>query len=393
MLLSVLLLAGCGSPKEPQGIYYPALSHAFLKQSLGLSSFHTGCYSEDAFRLYYNGEVYTRSHFYQEYIKNDLPLNALLGEELCAVYGNEKIHWADNEEDLAACTHTGTLYRVPGYEESFRLCLYFEEPARVDMGQGPIYYLYVFDRTNNITLHTGKDYYTGLFHFPANASLDDLDKKDEEVGAFVTALLAAEFIDPADEDLPVFDFSADKTYYFSFTDSLGLRNSVAIYGDGYVVDNEDHNFILKLDPGLCRAIIDKFHKPEWPGAYKYVTYTYNKETDIRTEYNYELGVTEAGSQLVFDLCVTRTDAPVNPSGTPIDTTVIVGPAASFSVSKNEADGKHMLSFVSQPFPDDRPDLITYIELKKGLQDDIISLRYADSEEELAKQEFFTLKKQ
>ena len=35
---------------------------------------------------------------------------------------------------------------------------------------------------------------------------------------------------------------------------------------------------------------------------------------------------------------------------------------------------------------------SYIELKKGLQDDIISLRYANSEEELEKQEFITLKK-
>jgi len=393
MLLFILLFAGCGSKTKPQGIYYPALSHSFLQQNLGLSSFSSGCYSEESFRLYYNGEVYTRSHFYQEYSKSDLPLHTLLGEELCTVYGNEKIHWADNKEDLAACTHTGTLYRIPGYEEDFRVCLYYEELPRVDMGRGPLYHLYVFERTNNITLHTGKDYYSDLYHFPTEAALDNLDMEDAEVKAFVNALLAAEFIDPSDEDLPDFDFSTDKTYYFSFTDTFGLGNAVAIYEDGYVVDEEDYNFVLKLDPTVCKAVIDKFHKPEWPGEYKYVTYSYDKETDIRAEYKYELGVTETDSQLVFDLCVTRTDLPVNISGTPVDACVIIGPAVSFSISKEDAWQQHTISFVSQKIPDAAPELVEYIELKKGLQDDIISLRYAASEEELAKQEFITLKKQ
>ena len=223
--------------------------------------------------------------------------------------------------------------------------------------------------------------------------MDNLDMEAVEVKSFVEALLAAEFIEPADEDLPDFDFNTDKTFYFSFTDTLGLSNSVAIYEDGYVVDNEDYNFVLKLDPVICQKIIDKFHKPEWPGEYKYVTYTYNKETGIRTEYSYELHVTETESQLVFDLCVTRTEIPVNPSGIPIDTAVTNGPVASFSISKEEASQQHTISFVSQKFPDTAPELIEHIELKKGLQDDIISLRYANSKEELIKQEFITLKKQ
>ena len=389
LLLSVLLFAGCGSKTVAPGVYYPPLSHSFLKQNLS----PTACYSEDAFRLYYHGEVYTLTHSYQEYSKKDLPIDTLLGEELCTVYGNRTIHWSDTEEELAACTHTGTLYRMPGYEEDFRVCLYFEEPARVDMGRGPVYHLYVFDRTNHVALHTGKDYYTGLYHFPTEAPLDNLPMDDPAVASFVDALLAAEFIDPNDEDLPDFEFSMDKTYYFQFIDSLGLKNSVAIYEDGYVVDTEDYNFVLKLDPSLCQAFIDKFHKPEWPGEYKYVTYTYNKETDIRTEYSYELHVTETESQLVFDLCVTRTEIPVNPSGIPIDTAVTNGPVASFSISKEEASQQHTISFVSQKFPDTAPELIEHIELKKGLQDDIISLRYANSKEELVKQEFITLKKQ
>lgn len=393
ILLSVLFLTGCSGSTDSQGIYYPALSHSFLKTNLSPASMVTGCYSSDAFKLYYNGEVYTRSHSYQEYSKNDLPLDVLIGKELGTVYGNDKLYWADNKEDLAECTHSGTLYQVTGYAEDFRVCLYFEEPARVDMGRGPLYHLYVFDRTNNITLNTGKDYYTNFYHFPTDASLDNLNMEDSEVATFVDALLTANFIDPSDESLPDFNFNSDTTYYFQFTDSLGLSNSVAIYEDGYVVDPEDYNFILKLDPVLCQSVIDQLHQPEWPGEYKYVTYSYDKDHGIRTEYKYQLVITESDTHLNFDLCVTRTDTPLNISGTPIDVPVMTGPVANFSVSKEDTAQKHTITFVSQRFPDTAPELIEYIELKKELQGDIISLRYAASEEELTEEEFVILYKQ
>ena len=393
MLLSILFLTGCNRSADSRGIYYPALSHSFLKQNLAPAGVVACSYSSDAFKLYYNGEVYTLSHFYQEYSKNNLPLETMLGKELCTVYGNQKIHWADNKEDLASCTHTGILYQVPGYREDFRVCLYFEEPANVDLNRGPMYHLYVLDRTNNITLYRGKDYYTGLYRFPTDASINGLPMENPTIAAFTDALLVAEFIDPATEDLPSFDFNTDKTYHFQFTDSLGLSNSVAIFEDGYVVDNEDHNFILKLDPSLCRSVIDLFHQPEWPGEYKYVTYTYDKEQDIRTEYKYELTVTESDTHVTFDLYVTRTEVPVNSSGTLIDIPVTTGPVVNFSITKEEAAQKHSISIASQRFPDTAPELMEYIELKKGLQEDIISLRYANSEEELAEKEFVSLYKQ
>lgn len=391
-LLLFLFLSGCGSSK-PQGIYYPALSHNFLMQSLASSPDVSACRSISASRLYYNGEVYTYSQGYREYSKSDLPLDTLSGTELCTVYGNDGFYWSDVKEALAACTHTGTLCRAIGYEDTFRVCLYFEEPARVDLGHGQVYHLYIFDRTNNITLHTGKDYYTELFCFPTDASLNNLDMQDAEIASFMEALLAAEFIDPSEESLPEFDFNRDTTYFFSYTDSLGLTNSVAIYEDGYVVDKKDHLFILKLEPSVCRAVIDKIHQPEWPGEYKYVTYSYDKDRDIRTEYNYELKVSETDTHFNFDLCVTQTDVHLNTNSIPIDNPVIIGPQEHLSIPKAETNEKHVLSFVSQKFPDTAPELITYIELKKGLQEDIISLRYAASEEELKLQEFIVLNKQ
>ena len=394
----LLVLAGCDISPESEGIYYPALSHTFISNTLKPRGTSGGFYIADDRNIYsayllYDESIYSLVTKQVEYSKNNLPLNNLLGQELCTVYGNEAAYWSVTKELLADHTHTGTLYRVTGYDEAFRVCLYFEEPAKVDEGHGPTYHLYVFERTNNITLHTGKDYYTDLYHFPTDASLNNLNMEDTDVKAFVDALLAAEFIDPADESLPVFDFSTDKTYYFQFTDSVGLRNSVAIFENGYVVDEEDHNFILKLDPVLCQSVINQLHQPEWPGEYKYVTYSYDKERNIRTEYKYQLNVTESDTELVFDLCVTRTDVPVNSSGIPIDTSVTIGPVTSFSISKEEASQQHTISFVSQKYPETAPELIEYIELKKGLQDDIISLRYSSSKEELELLDFITLKKQ
>ena len=104
-------------------------------------------------------------------------------------------------------------------------------------------------------------------------------------------------------------------------------------------------------------------------------------------------ITESDTELIFDLCVTRTDVPLDSSGILIDTSVTTGPVISFSISKEEASQQHTISFVSQKFPDIAPDLVEHIELKKGLQDDIISLRYANSKEELELQDFITLKKQ
>lgn len=399
LLLLILLLTGCGTATEPQGIYYPPLSHTFLSNTLlprGPSGgfYRTSCYV-DSSSLYYNESVYTRITKYMEYSKNDLPLEELLGEELCTIYGNQARYWSVTEEKLAECTITGTLYQLNGYDEKFRVCLYFEEPANVSAGQGATYYLYIFERTNNITLYTGKDYYTDLFHFPEDTTLNNLDMEDTEVSAFIDALLEAEFIDPYAEGLPSFDYmTMEDVYYLSFKDSLGIINAIEIYENGYVVDKEDHNFILRLDPTLCQSIIDKIHEPEWAGNYFYNTYTYdNNRSSIRTKHTYRLDITETDTHLTFNLHVQRTDEPLDTASTPIDISPVVGPAATISVSKEEIGHKHIISLVSQPFPETAPELITYIELKKGTEENVIYLRYANSEEELLEENYLTLNKQ
>lgn len=388
LLLLVLLLTGCGASAKPQGIYYPALSSRFLGESLIPNKHTIVCYADVSY-LYYNENLYTRAYKYMEYNKNDLPLSELLGDELCTVYGNQTLYWSDTAEKLAEFTATGTLYQLNTYDEDFRVCLYFEEPANVNVGLGATYYLYVFERTNNITLHTGEDYYTDLFRIPEEISFLNLDTNDEEVKTFLTDLLKAELIDPESEHLP--DFSADDGYPVNFTDSLGLTDTFLVYEDGYVVDMEDYRFITQLDPALCKSIIDKIHAPEWAGSYLYNTYTFDNTRNIRTQYYYQLDITETDTELTFDLLVEERHVPLAEGA--IDVTIYGGPSFTATLSKEELGQKHSLSFSVQPHPESVPEYIVYVELKKGTGEDVLYLRYADSEEALEKEKYVVLNRQ
>ncbi len=379
----VLLLSGCG--ENAQGIYYPARSSRFLGNMLNAGS---ACYADVSY-LQYHDRLYTRTQKYMEFSKNALPLDKLSGKELCTIYGNKTLYWSEDKEQLAEVTTTGTLYQITAYDEAFRVCLYFEQPANVSAGMGPIYSLYIFECTNDIQLHTGEDYYSGLYHFPENASFDDLSPEDPEVSAFVDALLEAEFIDPAQEELPVFDFNRDNTYYLSFTDSLGLTGSFAIYEDGYVVDPADHNFILKLDPALCTAVMDKLPSSEWPGKYLYNTYDF--DGSVRTQQYYQLDITETDTHLTFDLLVKETRVPLIEDS--LDSLIAIGPAGSITLAKSELESNRIISFVLQPQPFDAPEITAFVELKKGLQDDMIYLRYGNSKEDTAQKDYIILNKQ
>lgn len=200
LFLFALLLTGCGAADEPEGIYYPALSSRFLGESLIPNEYTNACYADVSY-LSYNENLYTRAYKYMEYRNADLPLTELLGDELCTVYGNWTFYWSDTMEKLAESTDTGTLYPLNTYDEDFRVCLYFEQPANISAGLGPTYYLYVFERTNNITLHTGEDYYTNLFGLPEDISFLNLDTGNQEATTFINALLGAELIDPESEHL------------------------------------------------------------------------------------------------------------------------------------------------------------------------------------------------
>lgn len=390
--LSALLLAGCGTA-QPEGIYYPASSHVFIGNTLQRNKYSSACYSDTASSLYYDDSIYTSVRQYMEYSKSDLPLPDLLGEELAPVYGNQGqywSYWSVTEEKLAECTTNGTLYQLKGYDEDFRVCLYYEVAANPDAGHGPLYCLSILERTNHLTLYNGEDYFTSLFHFPTEATLNDLSIDDPEVSAFVDALLQAELISPDTPELPDFD-KEENFYYVSFTDSLGLTNAFQVYEDGYVVDKEDHNFIFRLDPALCTAIIDKIHTPEWTGTYLHNTYTYDET--YRTQHYYRMDITETDTHMTFDLEVKENSVRLRQEGTPIDTPSVTGPVSTITFSKEELGQKHTLTFSMPAIKDGPPELLIYVELVKGTEDDMISMRYALTEEELAQKEYIILKRQ
>lgn len=392
LFLSFLLFAGCGTAAQPKGIYYPASSHVFIGNTLLRNKYSSACYGDTSSKLYYDESIYSSVRQYTEYSKSDLPLTDLLGEELGTVYGNQGqywSYWSVAKEKLAECTASGTLYQLKGYDEDFRICLYFEEAANPDAGHGPRYYLYILERTNNLTLYNGEDYFTDLYHFPSEASLNNLSLKDPEVSAFVDALLQAELIDPNTDGLP--DFSQEEGYYASFTDSLGLTNAFQIYENGYVVDEEDYNFIFPLDPELCTTIIDKIHAPEWAGTYLHNTYTYDE--NYRTQHYYRMNITETDTHITFDLKVKETSARLKQEGTPIDTPAVTGPVSTITLPKEELGQKHTLTFTMPGIKDGPPELLIYVELKKGTEEDVVYFRYAAVEEELAQKDYIILNRQ
>ncbi len=374
LLLSLLGLTGCS--KEPQGIYYPALSGDFLEEPLTDTDVSNAELTHTSY-LYYNERLYTCSQKQVEFSKKNIPLEQMLGDELCTVYSNRKLYWTDTIEKLDEVTTTATLYGIKTYDENFRVCIYFEEPANVSAHVGPTYHLYIFECTNDITLQTGRDYYDKLYHLGTDASFDSLNLEDNAVSTFVDVLLNADFIDPEQADLPDFDFNRDNTYYLSFTDSLGLTGSFAVYEDGYVVDPADHNFILKLNPAFTTVVLKKLPEVAWTGYYS--CSTSEVRNDTRFNYFYRLRITENETHLTFDI-LERIDH------------FSTGLSGTISLAKADIKASQVVSFVLKPFPVESPEMITYVELKKGLQDNIVYLRYGKTEEELAQKEYIILSK-
>ncbi len=379
--LFFFVLFFCGCNKEPQGIYYPALSGDFLEEPLSETDISEAELTDTAY-LYYKEKLYTCSQKRIEFSKKNLPLEQMLGDELGTVYSNHNIYWSDTIEKLHETTSTATLYQVAAYDEAFRVCLYFEEPAKVSEGLGETFHLYVFECTNDITLHTGRDYYEALYHLDSDTSFDSLNPEDNAVSTFVDVLLNAEFIDPEQADLPTFDFDRNNTYYLSFTDSLGLTGSFAVYEDGYVVDPADHNFILKLNPAFTTVVLDKLPEVVWPGFYTYSTSEIRNGT--RFGYYIRLKITETDTHLTFDLSERRRATGTDTIGPGYN-----GISGTISLAKADLKDSRVISFILQPHPE-HPELIIYVELKKGLQDDIIYLRYGETEEELAEKEYMPL---
>lgn len=111
--------------------------------------------------LYYNGSVYTQTETY--YDEETERVKKLLGKKIGEANG--KINeWSTQEEYTTefASTYTGSVYKVKGYSEDFRLCVYdtsYESRSLV-----------ILDNYDGIGLNTGSDLFEKRLHLTGNVN-------------------------------------------------------------------------------------------------------------------------------------------------------------------------------------------------------------------------------
>lgn len=108
------------SNDEKVRVYYSSVNEKEIGQVYNpLASYSYGL-------LHYNGNLYTTSYSDTSEIKEDLQMNAILGDEIATISGNHGVFWSTVGDELSETTVEGTLYQVKGYDAQFRVGIYYE---------------------------------------------------------------------------------------------------------------------------------------------------------------------------------------------------------------------------------------------------------------------------
>lgn len=108
--------------------------------------------------LVYKGKVYTQSTLYAH---NSVIAEQLVGEYIGEAKGTLD-EWSSQEEWATefASTYSGSVYKVNGYSEDFRLCIY--------VNSGDEQWLQFLDNYDGIGLNTGADLFEDRLHITGN---------------------------------------------------------------------------------------------------------------------------------------------------------------------------------------------------------------------------------
>lgn len=235
-----LLLTGCASGDSSEGVYYPEIS----RETLECVYNDLACYTYSL--LYYDDSVYTSFYCNSLQDSSEIPLESVAGRELAKVYGNHEIYWSVDEADLSDSTLTATIYSVNGYDEDFRVCIYYEKEWPIT-----IYGLQVFEKLNDITLCKGSELYKDRLHLDQAAAVYDADNRnislaEQPLAEFMEALFDGQFIEADAEICSALEHSEAKSLYFE--DALGFITQIDIYPEGYVVMRKHEDlFVVQID--------------------------------------------------------------------------------------------------------------------------------------------------
>lgn len=251
-----LLLTGCAAGSSAntdtetgtEGVYYPEIP----RKNLSAIYREMACYAYTS--LGYNDVVYTSFYCNSLPDRSEIPVDSIAGRELAQAYGNHEVYWSVDEADLSDNTLTAIIYSVNGYEEDFRVCIYYEKTW-----PETIYGLQIFEKLNGITLYKGSELFRDRLHLDRAAEVYDADHhpismEDASMKAFMEVLFDGEFIDADSELQSLLEYAEAKSIYFE--DEIGLVTELKICPEGYAfIKRLETLYVVQIDPEICRKMV------------------------------------------------------------------------------------------------------------------------------------------
>ena len=279
--LTVYQQANINPPMDVAGSYGYMYSKALENPEniLNRSGYISGLSLAPQPLVYYRDGVYAGITTYEVKNKEKLPWD-LLGEEIKTAYSNSKWYWSERDA-LMKCTGTGTLYRVKGYEDSYRIAVVYEQNWRNEeyietqmvtsgvrpetvfqsiIGQaeeeeiqpgGTTYYMVICEHMNGLWFHKGKEVFQQRMHLENSVSVNGLSMEEELLWNFLAELNAATFA-------PVTTRGSVEYETVTFTDVLGMKHSLKLNEEGYVkVQACNAVLTAKIDEELSRRVMEQ----------------------------------------------------------------------------------------------------------------------------------------
>ena len=256
LLCMLLVLGGCGKEaSDNTGVYYQKISEKEVSAKYNSMALYM------CSLLYYNGRMYISTFRYQAAEKEDLDCT-ILGDEIGSVFRNHYQYWSTDEDKLSESTGEEKIYRINGYDEDFRIAVYYEAYYEMMLPPATTYNLIVFERLNDITLYSGNELFEDRLHLSEAAAVKSDTKEmevDAEIKEFLNAMNEGIFLDPQDEEY--LSLNSLQGYPLSFYDSMGFATDIMVYEEGYVSMEQRAGkaFVLKMDAHECENILEKMY--------------------------------------------------------------------------------------------------------------------------------------
>lgn len=259
LLCIVFVLTGCqekqnDNTEDNNGVYFQKIEENEISgQYNPLALYSCGL-------LHYDNRMYTSSLSYSSTDKSAFNLDSVLGDEIGPVSGNHDVFWSTDGSELSEITYEGTLYRVKGYDEAFRIAVCYETAMPL---ADTYYHLMVFDQLNDIYLEKGSELFDDRLHLSDAVRVEGAMNGNEvpcdlsgytAVNEFLSALYDGAVLDASEGVYPILDPA--QSYTLSFYDSAGLVTDIMVYADGYAAMEYNGSKVLAvaMDEEKCKSL-------------------------------------------------------------------------------------------------------------------------------------------